>query len=277
MLASSSQMLAQIKGNGIASTKDIPVGAFTAIDMGLTANYEIDLKAKEYLEITIDGNLIEEVDKEVRNGVLHVDQLDWIQPKSKVLVRIGGRNITKITQTSHSKTKVFNIDHEDLSVLANVGDLTLVGRVDHLMVKVGTATVDGSYLEAQKATFRYDSWGTIKALVSGDYDYKNLEDGKLYINNKLVTERKVEEGADIRFIKFTIKNNSANRHQFYVVGPKPDGSRFSYGFPMMPLQKRDKDWTNGTKVYKVNSLGIRKLVKTITLEDEGKTVNLFAK
>jgi hypothetical protein len=44
---------------------------------------------------------------------------------------------------------------------------------------------------------------------------------------------------------------------------------------MMPFQKRNKDWTNGTEVYKVNNLGLRRLVKTISLEDEGKVVDIF--
>lgn len=77
------------------------------------------------------------------------------------------------------------------------------------------------------------------------------------------------------FINFKIKNNSANRNHFYVVGPKPNGKKFSYGFPMMPFAKRKEYWTTGTKVYKVNRLGFRKLLITIKAEDENEIVKLF--
>jgi hypothetical protein len=60
-----------------------------------------------------------------------------------------------------------------------------------------------------------------------------------------------------------------------VVGPKPEGGKFGYGFPMNPNAVRKENWTVGTKVYKVNGLGFRKLIKVIELEDRGKTVALF--
>jgi len=48
---------------------------------------------------------------------------------------------------------------------------------------------------------------------------------------------------DARFINFRLKNNSLKRINAYVRGPKPDGSHFSYGFPMLPGQVRKKDWS----------------------------------
>lgn len=78
-----------------------------------------------------------------------------------------------------------------------------------------------------------------------------------------------------KFINFKIKNNSFNRNHFVVIGPKPNGRKFSYGFPMMPQAKRKEYWTTGTKVYKVNKLGFRKLLITIKPEDENKVVRLF--
>ena len=78
-----------------------------------------------------------------------------------------------------------------------------------------------------------------------------------------------------RFIKFKIKNNSLNRIQCYVEGPKPNGGKFSYGFPMNPGQTRDKDWSVGSKVYRVTGLGTRKLLYEIKASDEGQVVKLY--
>lgn len=268
---------AQIIGNGNMVTKDIPVKSFKSIDIGLYAEYEIDMDKEPSLSITIDENLIQYVDKEVRNGILHVDQLEWIQSKMPVYIKIGGKGITKLKQTSHSKTNLRNIDQPSLTIDAEVGNIILDGRVRELMVKVNTATVNAEDLSAETANLTFESWGTIRTNVSGDVKVKNEENGKLFLNGKTVGKQQESYDEPVRFIEFVLKNNSGNRHQFYVVGPKPDGSSFSYGFPMMPNQKRDKNWTNGTKVYKVNNLGMRKLVKTISLEDEGKTVDIFEK
>ena len=77
------------------------------------------------------------------------------------------------------------------------------------------------------------------------------------------------------WIPFKIKNNSWNRNNFLVIGPKKDGSSFSYGFPMMPGTTRKENWSVGSKVYKVNRLGLRKLLVEIKEEDKDKTVKLF--
>ena len=79
----------------------------------------------------------------------------------------------------------------------------------------------------------------------------------------------------ITWINFKIKNNSWNRHNFFVVEPKQNGSKFSYGFPMMPGTKRNEKWSIGSKIYKVNKLGLRKLLVEIKAENEGKIVDLF--
>ncbi|GAA4973695.1 hypothetical protein [Algibacter aquimarinus] len=80
---------------------------------------------------------------------------------------------------------------------------------------------------------------------------------------------------EAKYINFKIKNNSANRNHFEVVGPKQDGSKFGYGFPMMPFATRKETWTVGTKVYKTNKLGLKKLLITIKPEDENMVVKLF--
>ncbi|BDD01103.1 hypothetical protein [Persicobacter psychrovividus] len=78
-----------------------------------------------------------------------------------------------------------------------------------------------------------------------------------------------------KYIKFKIKNNSKERRQFFVKGPKPDGGKFSYGFPMEGFEERDENWTVGTKIYIVQEMGKRKFIRKIEAMDEGNTVPLF--
>jgi len=106
-----------------------------------------------------------------------------------------------------------------------------------------------------------------------------LKEPNKYIGNSRqeVKGKKSEYTAnpDLNFISFKIKNNSWNRKHFVVVGPKKDGSTFSYGFPMMPGSTKTEKWSVGTKIYKEGKLGSKELLVTITADDEGKTVKLF--
>ncbi len=63
----------------------------------------------------------------------------------------------------------------------------------------------------------------------------------------------------------------------YVKGPKPDGSYFSYGFRMFPGQVRKKNWSIGSKIYRVSSLGTKKLLTEVLESDENKVVKLHRK
>ena len=80
-----------------------------------------------------------------------------------------------------------------------------------------------------------------------------------------------------KFIDIKIKNNSPKRIQAYVIGPKPDGRKFSYGFPINPGQVRKEKWSIGTKVYSVSKGGSKKKLVEITQQDEGKVVPLYTK
>jgi hypothetical protein len=266
-------LTAQIKGNETFVTSSIDISNFKSLYLGLYAEYEVDLSKGPSLEITIDENLIQHVEKSVKNGELIINQKKWIQASAPVKITVGAKGMKSFTQSSHSRTYIRNIDLDQLKVNAEVGDVFLEGKVSDLDVIVSTATVDASALSAKNGKFKFESWGKVIANVSGEVSTDNSTNGKLILNGE--REKEKVENNEIRFIKFVIRNNSANRHQFYVVGPKADGSSFSYGFPMMPYQKRDKNWTNGTQVYKVNNLGLRKLVKTIELKDEGQTVDIF--
>jgi len=77
----------------------------------------------------------------------------------------------------------------------------------------------------------------------------------------------------IDYIDFKLFNNSGERIQAYVKGPR--GKRFSYGFPLNPLQKRRENWPIGSKVYKVSKIGTRTLLATIEETDADGVVKLF--
>ncbi|NRB60371.1 MAG: DUF2807 domain-containing protein [Winogradskyella sp.] len=282
--------LAQVKGNKNIVTQSFDVTTIEEIKINLYAKVTIDQSAKESLTITADENLIKLIDKGITDGTLHLDQKEWISPSQNIIITIGAPNLKRLETGTHDDTKVINLNNEYLKVLAPIGNVYLEGKTKELRIAAELATVDASKLSAEKAFVNLWKWGKVKVNPISSLWADVSNDGKLiYINKPSKYNVKTKKGGKVfslseseniknpeaKFIKFKIRNNSKNRNQFYVVGPKPDGSKFSYGFPMMPNATRKENWSIGTKVYKVNTLGFKKLLIEITADDEDKIVSLF--
>lgn len=282
--------LAQVKGNKNIETKNFDVENIKQIKINFYANVTIDASAEESLTITTDSNLFNLIEKEVVDGVLYLNQKEWISPSQKVIITIGAPNINRLEQGTHDITRIINVDNKELRVNAPNGTIFIEGKTDELRIGSELSKIDATKMIAKKAYINVWSRGKVKVnatdLIWADVsnngtllyvskpkklDVKTKNDGNVLGLNEISKLK----NPDAKYINFNIKNNSLNRNHFVVIGPKPDGKKFSYGFPMMPQAKRKEYWTTGTKVYKVNKLGLRKLLITIKPEDENKTVKLF--
>lgn len=275
---------AQVKGNGNIVTEMIPLENFDFINLDLTTDLYIDLNQKNTISITTDENLVDLIDRKIQGNSLKLDQKEWIAPSQRMVIRIGVRQLNGINCGAHSLVEIKNLNQETFKVKANVGRIILSGKVASLKVENEVAKIDASELIAAKAKISIASWGSVIANVTELIDTDIDKSGQLVLVNEPETFRgdakevfaeNLKEPENVKWIKFKIKNNSFSRKNFYVVGPKKDGSRFSYGFPMMPGATRKEDWTVGSKIYKVSKLGFRKLLVTIKAEDENQTVKLF--
>lgn len=283
----SSSIVAQIKGNKKIETRTFSAENLSEIKINLYAKIVIDYAAKEEMTITTDSNLFEKIDIEILEGTLNLNQLEWIQPSNNIIIKIGAPNLQRVEKGTHETLKIVNLDSYYLNLMAPLGSIIATGKVDQLNLGIENGKIDASALIAKNV--RANIWGYGKAIVYAENEVNSIikNDGRLVLvnNPKLLkgdTKNAIKntlknENVNISWIRFKIKNNSFNRNNFFVVGPKKDGSRFSYGFPMMPQTTRKENWSVGTKVYKVNKLGLRKLVKVITAEDEGEVVKLFTK
>lgn len=275
---------AQIKGNKNIITKTFKVENVTSIKVNLYAKVVIDQNLEEGLTITTDENLFDKISKEVVNGKLILDQKQWIEASQKIEITIGAPFLEKVEQGTHDKTTVI-ANTSKLRVLAPLGKIEVKGVVDELSIAIESGVVDASKLLAKEAIVNI--WDDGKAIVYAENQIKSTikNEGRLELVNspkvlkgdtqKAIEKTKQIENSSIRWIQFKLKNNSWNRHHFFVIGPKQDGTKFSYGFALMPGESRQENWTTGTKVYKVNGLGLRKLITKIRDEDEGKVVKLF--
>ena len=282
--------LAQIKGNQQIETRTFQITNIEHVKINFYAKVTIDPALNEGLTITTDSNLFDLIDKEVVGNTLHLDQKEWIKPSKDAIITIGAPKLKELTTGTHDLTRVINLNSEKLKITAPIGTVKLQGITKELQLDVKLAKVDASKLDVENANVNVWSWGKARVNVRNSLEAQVSNNGTLiYVNEPLQLNRKTESGGSIlalgeedkiknpeaKFISFKIRNNSANRNNFQVVGPKPDGSKFGYGFPMMPFSTRKERWSVGTKVYKVNSLGFKKLLVTITPEDEGQIVKLF--
>ncbi len=286
--------LTQIKGKGELKTVRATHESIAAVDISLYANIEIDANSPEtYAEITAEEDLLDFIQFEVKNKTLIINQKEWIQPSKQISITIGAPDLKKLVQGTHEKVIVRNLDTNEFTAIADVGEIQLFGTTQNLTAQVNTGTVNAENLKADDVQVKTKSWGSIKldrpkkitgsVSNNGTVSYKGEEtkvtastsdNGVIRDLNK-DSALDTDEEFDTRFIKFELKNNSNSRKHYYVIGPKPDGKRFSYGFPMNAGQIREKDWTIGTKLYQQSKFGVKKLVLEIQEDDEGQLVLIY--
>ncbi len=281
----STASIAQIRGNKEIETKSFEIENVETIKINFYSDVLIDVSKKEGLTITIDNNLFDHIDKEVVDGVLSLDQIKWIQPSEKPKIIIGAPYLKALEQGTHDTTKIINLDTDSIRLMALMGTIIAEGKTKTLNIGAEIGKVDASNLNVINA--RVDIWnrGSAKVNVQNELDSKLSPNAKLLVMNtpkllkgdakEAIKPLKDTSGTSTKYIRFRIKNNSLSRKHFFVVGPKPDGSKFGYGFPMMPQAIRKENWTVGTKIYSVNSMGFRKLLRIIKIEDKNKIVKLF--
>ncbi len=275
----------QIKGNKNIETRTFSAIGLTDIEMGLYAKVEIDQSSDETISITADSNLFNLIDTEVVDGTLKLVQKDWIKPSQNIIIKIGMPHMKRIQLDVHETLLVKNIKKDNISFMALNGTIVAKGNTNSVGIGAENGTVDATELQAKSAFLNI--WGAGKAMVNvSDVLESNLSnDARIEVigapkvlkgdSKRAIAKSRKPKNVALKWISFKIKNNSSNRNQFAVVGPKADGSTFGYGFPMMPFTSKKERWTTGTKVYKVNKIGLRKLLVVIKAEDEGKTVQLF--
>ncbi|MDB4292478.1 DUF2807 domain-containing protein [Maribacter sp.] len=277
--------LAQIKGNKSIETRTFPIEHLEHIEIGFYADIIIDQSAEEKMVITADSNLFDLIDTEVVDGKLKLNQKEWIQASGRIKILIGAPNLQRVEQGTNGTVRIVNLDSDNLSTMALNGVIVVSGKSKSLGIGAENGRVDARQVMANEVYLNI--WGPGEAIVNATelLEASLSKDARLTLTSqpkrvkgnikRAIANNNPEKINGVRYIDFKIKNNSFNRNNFYVIGPKPNGQNFSYGFPMMPGKLRKEKWTTGTKIYKVNRIGLRKLLVTITDTDENTIVKLF--
>lgn len=278
------QVQAQIKGNGNIVTKSFPIDQVEQLEINLNARVILDFKVDDQISITTDENLIDQIDFTVSRGYMNLQQKEWIQPSHSLRVTIGASQLQKLNNDAHSQTSLLNMRVENFHLIADIGTIDLQGRVSHLVIDNKSAKIEALDFEASYAEVKIQSWGSVFLNVTDTLNTAIGDKGKLKIigdpkvllgNAQTILEKNNEQiSTNTRYINLRIKNNSWTRKSFVVVGPKKDGTSFSYGFSLMPGATRAERWTIGSEVFRVRN-GQQSLLTKIEAKDENQLVKLF--
>ncbi|XLS30964.1 GIN domain-containing protein [Flavobacteriaceae bacterium M23B6Z8] len=280
----------QTRGNKQIETRTFKTETIENIKINLYAAITIDGNLPNGITISADTNLFELIDKEVFNKTLSLEQLEWIQPSEKIKIVIGAPSLKRLETGVNSTTIVKNIKADTLRIMNLLGKIKISGKANFLSVGGEIGTLDATDLIVQNATVKY--WGAGRAIVNvkGKLEAEAADGCIIQYSTKPESLSKKELGEGMvlstseyekipktttRYIRFKIKNNSGSRKQFFVSGPKPEGGRFGYGFPMSKNEIRKENWTIGSNIYTVNKLGIRTKIYKVKAEDEDQIVELF--
>jgi len=279
-------LTAQKNGNGQLGTKAIQLADFSEIHVNFPVTAKIDCGTTTALSMTTDDNLFDHIRVEVEDDILYIQQKGWVEA-TKVALTIGAPNLKRLQADGYGLYTVKNIDADEFRVTNNVGLVKLFGKANTLRFGIETGTIDALELVAQEVYASIWSHGKAKVNAVQLLDGKVENGGEVIYTNQPAKNRIKIKGesevvsADeakvatqkVDYIDFKLFNNSGKRIQAYVKGPK--GKRFSYGFPLNPLQKRREHWPVGSKVYKVGKLGTRTLLATIEADNADNIVKLF--
>jgi len=292
------QGFSQSLGDIALGSKSIILTGIADIEIGIKAQIKIDCSGKEGIKVRAKDSLLEKVEVDLVGDRLYVNAKEWIAPEEEIYIEIGAPNLNFVQLNTNSEVSIEHIDQEVISAMALNGQISLSGKVQWFNANGEVASIDARELVAETVQLNFWDLGEVllgspKKLIGKTrrgtkVTYENQPKEKLHIyaesgfnktpvRSKSSSKIRKVKNPDARFINFDLKNNSFNRIQCYVKGPKSDGSTFSYGFPMNPGQKRKKYWSIGTKVYRVNHMGMRKLLLEITSENEGQLVKMYEK
>ncbi len=284
-LCSTLSSLAQITGNKNIETLSFKATNITGVKIDLHANIFIDTALKEGMTITTDSNLFKYIGKDTSNGILHFDQLKWIQPSNGIVIKIGAPLLKYIEQDAHDSVTITNLDAQYLEVIGTLGKIKLQGKVARLDLKIKSGKVDAKNLIVTNATTTITGYGNAVVNVTNELHTNIKEAKRLQLigvpkkitgNYNELSLKKVKINTQkMTWIPLKIKNNSWKWNSFEVIGPKTNGQTFSYGFALIPGASKKEKWSTGTRVYKVGNNGKKELLVTITKEDKNTTVKLF--
>lgn len=142
-----------IEGSGKLETRTLDVGDFTKIDLGGAFDVEITVGGKTRVEVTIDDNLWENLEADVRKGELALDWKKNCRPDEGCRVSIVTPSLAEFSLHGAGDVVIHDITGPSFGLkLRGAGNVSLSGKVDDLEIMItGAGNCDADRLQATDA------------------------------------------------------------------------------------------------------------------------------
>ncbi len=284
-----STIFCQIYGNGDLKNYSQSFVDIRKIEITFPVQVEINCdEGAENLWLNTDSNVLNALDISSENGTLTISPKEWVEPTA-IQLKINAPKLETFKMDGYGEAIIKGVASEKLAVFCTVGEVTIEGMTGTFRTHTEVGKIKAFNLKADRVYAKVWSYGVIQLNPVSYLEADAREEGTIIYeaapeklkhttrSGGVILERSQYLSSDkkqpVEYIRFALKNNSNQKIDAFVRGPK--NQRFSYGFPLKAHQKRKENWPVGSKVYKVNKIGVKQLLYTLKVSDAGKNVELF--
>ena len=189
-----------IRGNGHLITKQRNVDPFINIETGGAFRVEWHSGAPS-ASITVDENLMQYVEQEVRDKVLHVRTTQWIRPTHSIKLALTSNALEGASFSGASRLDAHQLSGPKFYLeTTGASNVTLDGAVDELVANMtGASDLRAEALQTKIAELSVTGAGNARISVSDTLKVSITGAGKVeYIGNPPHIEREITGAGSIR-------------------------------------------------------------------------------
>ena len=161
-----------LNGSGDLETVKIDVGSFSKVKSSGPFDIYVKVGPSQSVELTIDDNLVDLVEFEVRGKTLKISTEGSFRTRKDVRIDITVPEITSLSLTGSGDIVVSGLKGEFFEFsLAGSGDMTAEGEVEVLEVSLsGSGDIDTRDLMANEVEVELSGSGDIKVYARESFD-----------------------------------------------------------------------------------------------------------
>jgi hypothetical protein len=190
----------RIEGSGNLETRELDLKEFRAIAVGGAFDLKITLGDQQQVLMTIDDNLWDNLEAEVRGGELEIGWDKSCDPDDDCRVEIVVRELEamRIHGAAEVEISEYQGDHFEFGV-SGAAELVMDGQVDRLEINVsGAGEIDTRELKAKDVEISVSGAGEAKVFASESFEGRVSGVGSIdYWGNPKQQKTKVSGMGDI--------------------------------------------------------------------------------
>lgn len=161
-----------IEGSGDLETREIDLKDFDEISVGGAFEVEVHFAKSQEVSVTIDDNLWDNLELEVRNGRLIIDWDKNCNPDDDCRLELTVSALKAMTIHGAADVKIEDFDGDSFDFdLSGAAELEMNGKVEELDIQVsGAGEIDTRDLQAQHVKVRISGAGEANISASESLD-----------------------------------------------------------------------------------------------------------